>query len=127
MFAYVLSIDFKTSLIILSDEPDLMTTPNEYDLFNTTAFHVHDLSSVAEPFVLNTCPKQPRSHDTFDTFDLPHMFLSGSEPFRKDSISTISSVKPTVSSVFSDDEIANNYHHGKGHQIYFPFFFFCRF
>ena len=74
MFGYVLSTDFKTSLITLSYEPDLMTTLNEDDLFDITAFHIHGLSSGAEPFVSNSCPKQPRSHYAFDTFDSPDMF-----------------------------------------------------
>ena len=66
MFTYMSSIDFKKSLITLSDEPDLMTTPTEADFSDTTAFH--GLSTVAEPFVSSTRPKQPRSHDAPGTF-----------------------------------------------------------
>ena len=44
---YVSSIDFKKSLMTLSDEPDLMTTPAEDDLSDTKAFH--GLSSSCVP------------------------------------------------------------------------------
>ena len=96
----------------MSDEPDLMTTPTEDDLSDTTAFH--GLSLVAEPFVSNTRSKQLRSHDASDAFDLPDVFLSDSEPFLEDSVSTISDGKPsTVWSVSSSDEIAKNYHNAR--------------
>ena len=102
IFAYVLSIDFKKSLITLSPEPDVMTIPIEDDF------------SVDEPFVSNTRPKQPRSHDASDTFDLPDVFLSDSEPFLEDSVSAISDAKPsTALSVSSSNEIANNYHNAR--------------
>ena len=39
ILAYVSPTDFKKSRITLSDEPDLMTTPPEDDLSDTTAFH----------------------------------------------------------------------------------------
>ena len=112
MFAYVLSSDFKKSLITLSDEPALMTTPTEDDISDTTAFP--GLSLVAEPFVSNTCPKQPRSQDASDPFDLSATFLSNSESFLEASVSTISDAKPsTVFSVPSNNETARNYHNAR--------------
>ena len=112
MFAYVLSIDFKKSLITLSDKPDLMTPPTEDDISDTTAFH--GLSLVAEPFVSNTRPKQPRSQDASDPFDLSDTFLSDSEPFLEASVSTILDAKPsTVLSVPSNNETARNYHNAR--------------
>ena len=112
MFVYVLSIDFKNSLITLSDEPDLMTPPTEDDISDTTAFP--GLSLVAEPFVSNTRPKQPRSQDASDPFDLSDTFSSDSEPFLEVSVSTISDAKPsTVLSLPSNDEIARNHHNAR--------------
>ena len=112
MFAYDSSIDFKKSLITLSDEPALMTTPTEDDISDTTAFP--GLSLVAEPFVSNTCPKQPRSQDASDPFDLSDTFLSDSESFLEASVSTISDAKPsTVLSVPSNNETARNYHNAR--------------
>ena len=112
MSAYVLSIDFKKSLITLSDEPALMTTPTEDDISDTTA--CPGLSLVAEPFVSNTCPKQPRSQDASDPFDLSATFLSDSESFLEASVSTISDAKPsTVLSVPSNNETARNYHNAR--------------
>ena len=112
MFAYVLTIDLNKSLITLSDEPDLMTIPTEDDISDTTAFH--GLSLVAEPFVPNTRPKQPRSQDASDPFDLSDTFLSDSEPFLEASVLTISDAKPSaVLSVPSDDDIARNYHNAR--------------
>ena len=93
----------------MSDEPALMTTPTEDDISDTTAFP--GLSLVAAPFVSNTHPKQPRSQDASDPFDLSDTFLSNSEPSLEASVSTISDVKPsTVLSVPSNDQIAKNYH-----------------
>ena len=111
MFAYVSSIDFKKSLITLSDESTLMTIPTE-DISDTTA--CPGLSLVAEPFVSNTCPKQPRSQDASDPFDLSATFLSDSESFLEASVSTISDAKPsTVLSVPSNNETARNYHNAR--------------
>ena len=109
MFAYVLSIDFKKSLITSSDESDLMTTPTEDDLSDTMAFHC--LSLLLRHLLR---PKQPRSQDASDPFDLSDTFLSDSEPFLEASVSTISDGKPsTVLSVPSKDEIARNYHNAR--------------
>ena len=89
-----------------------MTTSTEDGISDTTAFP--DLSLVPAQFVSNTRPKQPRSQDASDPFDLSDTFLSDLEPFLEASVSTISDTKPsTVLSVPSNDQIARNYHNAR--------------